>query len=65
MLGTKQTEPTRFRSYLASICISEAEALTHEEGGPSARFLLEFHAHGAACVVNNQFTLTSESVNID
>ena len=46
-------EPTRFRSYLAFICVSEAEALTHEKGGPSARVLLEFHAHGAACVVKS------------
>jgi hypothetical protein len=34
------------------------EALLHA-------LLVEFHAHGAACVVNNQFTVTSaESVNI-
>ena len=61
MLGTRSPHVFGHIS-LPFICVSEAGALTHEKGGPSARFLLEFHAHGAACVVNNQFTVTSESV---
>ena len=42
---------TRFRSYLTSICVSEAEALMYVKGGPSACFLLVFHAHRAARAV--------------
>ena len=35
---------TQFRSELASICVSEAEAFTYEREYSSASFLLVFHA---------------------
>ena len=40
---------TRFRSELASICVSEAEAFTYERECSSESFLLVFHAIGFAC----------------
>ena len=39
---------TQFRSELASICVSEAEAFTYERECSSAPFLLVFHAIGFA-----------------
>ena len=39
---------SRFRSELASICVSEAEAFTYERECSSAPFLLVFHAIGFA-----------------
>jgi hypothetical protein len=42
---------TRFRSELASICVSEAEAFTYEREYSSESFLLVFYAIGFACAL--------------
>ena len=45
---------TRFRSELASICVSEAEAFTYERECSSAPFLLVFHAIGFALALKTK-----------
>ena len=45
---------TRFRSELASICVSEAEAFTSKRECSSASFLLVFHAIGFALALKTK-----------